>query len=77
VAVNIDDIKSFSVTVSAMFGRTDLSLEALAALDHGTAVRLDREAEAPVVLRVNGMDFALGELITVEGRVGVRITDFL
>lgn len=77
MAVELDDVKSFPVTVSAVFGRTDLALQALAALGKGSALKLDREADAPVILRVNGMDFAHGELVTVDSRVGVRIIDFL
>jgi flagellar motor switch protein FliN/FliY len=38
-------------------------------------VRLDREAHQPADILVNGKVVARGEIVTVEGCYGVRITD--
>jgi flagellar motor switch/type III secretory pathway protein FliN len=70
-------LTKFSVTISALFGRATPSLETLASLDRGSALQLNRQVDEAVLLRVNDMDFAYGELVTVDGQIGVRIVGFI
>ena len=74
--LKLDELRSFPVMIEAIYGRTEVALRELGGLRTGVAVRLDREIDAPVSLRVNNMDFARGELVAVDGRIGVRIVGF-
>lgn len=63
--------------VSVELGRTALPLSQLMNLGIGSVVELDRNAGAPVDVRVNGTLFAKGEVVVVEGEYAVRIIEIL
>lgn len=63
------------LAVSAELGRCTLRLSELLKLGAGSIVRLDRAAGAPVDVLVNDRLVAHGEVIAVDDRFGVRITD--
>ena len=63
------------LTLSAELGRCSLRVRELLELGVGAVVHLDREADAPVDLLVNGTIVARGEVVAVDGRFGVRITE--
>jgi flagellar motor switch protein FliN/FliY len=58
-------------------GSVELPLRQIAALGAGSIVRLDRLATEPADLVVNGRCFARGEMVIVDGRLGLRITELL
>ena len=43
----------------------------------GSVVQLDKQADAPVELRVNGKLIARGEVVVIEDKFGVKITEVL
>lgn len=61
------------VNVDVQVGTTKMSLDALARLQAGSIVELDARIGDPVQLQVNGQTFGRGELVNVEGRLGVRV----
>lgn len=61
------------VNVDVQVGMTRMSLDALARLQPGSIVELDARVGDPVQLQVNGQTFGKGELVNVEGRLGVRV----
>ena len=63
------------VRVTVEVGRTSVNLGELAKLGPGSLLQLDREAHEPADILVNGKVVARGEIVTVEGCYGVRITD--
>jgi flagellar motor switch protein FliN/FliY len=63
------------VKVTVEVGRTSVTLGELCRLGPGSLVRLDREAHEPADILVNGKVVARGEIVTVDGCYGVRITD--
>jgi flagellar motor switch protein FliN/FliY len=63
------------VGVTVEVGRTSVNLGELCKLGPGSLVRLDREAHQPADILVNGKVVARGEIVTVDGCYGVRITD--
>lgn len=65
------------VQLSVQLGRVRLPLRELLALDTGSVVELDRSAESPVDVLVNGTLVAHGEVVVVEGEFGVRITSIV
>lgn len=56
-------------------GSAELSVGRIAALGPGCVVRLDRLAGDPADLTVNGRLFARGEVVVIEGRLGLRLTE--
>ena len=63
------------LTVSAELGTCVLAMRDVLRLGTGAIVELDRDAGAPVDLLVNDKLFARGEVVAVDGRFGVRITE--
>ena len=66
--VGLDEsMRAIEVRVWAELGRTKMSSGRVVALPGGAVVELDREADEPVDLFVNGMRFASGRLVVSEG----------
>ncbi len=65
------------VRVTVEVGRRRLPLSELAELAPGSLVVLDREAHEPADILVNGKVVAHGEVVTVDGSYGVRVTRVL
>ncbi len=72
---NIDVLLDVGVKVSVELGSCQLPMREVLQLAPGSVVQLDQAAEAPVDLFVNGKKFARGEIIVIEGRLGIKITD--
>ncbi len=70
-----DVLMNVSLAVSAELGRCSLRLGDLLKLGSGAVVELDRRAGAPIDLLVNGRLIARGEIVAVDERFGVRITE--
>jgi len=65
------------VRVQALLGRARLTVDQLLELGTGSIVELDRRAGEPVDLLVNGRLIARGELVLVDGQLGVTLTELL
>ncbi|MCS7049603.1 MAG: flagellar motor switch protein FliN [Verrucomicrobiae bacterium] len=72
---NLDVLLDVAVEVSVELGSCRLTMREVLQLQPGSVVSLDRPAEAPVELSVNGKPFARGEVVVVDGKVGVKITE--
>ena len=64
-----------TLDVSVEIGRTRLPVRELLALDEGGVIRLDHPVNEPVNLLVNGLRTARGEIVVVDGRIGLRVTE--
>lgn len=69
-----DDVGQDMVDVTIEFGRTNIDT-ATQRIEPGALIRLDQLAAEPVDLVVSGLSVARGELVTVEGKIGVRIVE--
>ena len=65
------------LTVSAELGTCLLPMRDVLRLGAGAIVELDRDAGAPIDLLVNDKLVARGEVVAVDGRFGVRITELV
>jgi flagellar motor switch protein FliN/FliY len=74
---NLDLLLDVNIPVSVEVGRTQMSLDEILDLVPGSVVTLDKKAEEPVDLRVNGKLVARGEVVLVDDVYGVRITQIL
>jgi len=73
--VNLEVILDIPVTLSVEIGRTKISIRNLLQLNQGSVVELDRLAGEPLDVMVNGTLVAHGEVVVVNERFGIRLTD--
>jgi flagellar motor switch protein FliN/FliY len=73
--VNLDVILDVPVTLAMEVGRTRISIRNLMALNQGSVVELDRAAGDPLDVFVNGTLVAHGEVVDVNDKIVIRLTD--
>ncbi len=73
--VNLNLVLDVPVNVSLRVGSTDISIRDLVALVEGSVIALDQNASEPMDVLVNGMLIAHGEIVVVDEKFGVRLTD--
>lgn len=73
--VNLDLVLDIPVDVSLRVGSTDISIRDLVSLVEGSVIALDQDAGAAMDVLVNGTLIAHGEIVVVDNRFGVRLTD--
>jgi flagellar motor switch protein FliN/FliY len=71
----LDRLTDVVVELAVEVGRTKMSLGQAMALGPGSVVTLDRLADQPVDLLVNGKPIARGEVVVIDEEFGLRITD--
>jgi len=70
-------LRGLTVEVEVLMGATSITIGELLDLQSGSVVALDRGVDEPVELLVGGQVIAHGELVSVEGEMGVRITQIV
>jgi flagellar motor switch protein FliN/FliY len=75
--VNLDMIVDVPVTLSMEVGRTSISIRNLLQLNQGSVVELDRVAGEPLDVFVNGTLVAHGEVVVINEKFGIRLTDVI
>lgn len=73
--VNLDLVLNVPVDVSLRVGSTSISIRDLVSLVEGSVITLDQDAGEPMDVLVNGTLVAHGEIVVVDDRYGVRLTD--
>ena len=73
----LDTILDIPVTISMEVGRSKLSIRNLLQLNQGSVVELDRVAGEPLDVLVNGTLIAHGEVVVVNDKFGIRLTDVI
>lgn len=76
-SVNMDAILDVPVTISMEIGRTRINIRNLLQLNQGSVVELDRLAGEPMDVLVNGTLIAQGEVVVVNEKFGLRLTDII
>jgi flagellar motor switch protein FliN/FliY len=75
--IRLDAILDVPVTVSMEIGRSRISIRNLLQLNQGSVVELDRLAGEPMDVLVNGTLVAQGEVVVVNDKFGIRLTDII
>jgi flagellar motor switch protein FliN len=75
--LNLDVILDVSVTLSAEIGQTQINIRNLLQLNQGSVVELDRLAGEPLDVLLNGTLIAHGEVVVVNDKFGIRLTDVI
>jgi flagellar motor switch protein FliN len=74
---NLEVILDIPVTISLEIGRARISIRHLMQLNQGSVVELDRLAGEPLDVLVNGTLIAHGEVVVVNEKFGIRLTDVI
>ncbi|MGO2371028.1 flagellar motor switch protein FliN [Pseudoalteromonas sp. KG3] len=73
----LDTILDIPVTISMEVGRSKINIRNLLQLNQGSVVELDRVAGEPLDVLVNGTLIAHGEVVVVNDKFGIRLTDVI
>lgn len=73
--LNLDVLLDVAVTISMEVGRARLPIRNLLQLNQGSVVELERAAGEPLDVYANGTLIAHGEVVVVNEKFGVRLTD--
>lgn len=74
---NLDVILDIPVTISMEVGNTSISIRNLLQFNQGSVIELDRLAGEPLDVLVNGTLIAHGEVVVVNEKFGIRLTDVI
>jgi flagellar motor switch protein FliN/FliY len=75
--LNLDVVLDIPVTLSIEVGRSRLSIRNLLQLNQGSVVELDRATGEALDVYVNGTLIAHGEVVVVNEKFGIRLTDVI
>ncbi len=76
-APDLDVILDIPVTISMEVGNTQIAIRNLLQLNQGSVIELDRLAGEPLDVLVNGTLIAHGEVVMVNEKFGIRLTDVI
>ncbi|HZT22834.1 MAG TPA: flagellar motor switch protein FliN [Verrucomicrobiae bacterium] len=76
-ATHLNLVLDVPVNLTIELGSCQLPMKEVLQLNIGSVVQLDKPADAPVELNVNGKLIARGEVVVVEDRFGVKVTEVL
>lgn len=74
---NIESVLDIPVTLSVEIGRARISIRNLLQLNQGSVVELERLAGEPLDVLINGTLVAHGEVVVVNEKFGIRLTDVI
>ena len=75
--VNLEVILDIPVTIAMEVGSTKINIRNLLQLNQGSVIELDRMAGEPLDIKVNGTLIAHGEVVVVNEKFGIRLTDVI
>jgi flagellar motor switch protein FliN/FliY len=74
---NLNLVLDVPMSLTIELGSCQLPMKDVLQLNVGSVVQLDKPADAPVELSVNGKLIARGEVVIIEERYGVKITEVI
>ena len=74
---NLDMFLDVPVSVTVQLGSCELSMREVLQLNPGSVVQLDKLADAPVEVLLNDKLVARGEVVVVENKFGIKITEMI
>lgn len=77
ISPELDLILDIPVTISMEVGSTSITIRNLLQLNQGSVIELDRLAGEPLNVLVNGTLIAHGEVVVVNEKFGIRMTDVI
>ncbi len=74
---NLNIVLDVPVSLTIELGGCQLPMREVLQLTIGSVIQLDKAADAPVELSINGKLIARGEVVVIEERFGVKITEVI
>jgi len=74
---NLDFILDLPLSVTVEIGKTHIPIKEILQLGQGSVVELDKTSDGPLEIFVNGKLVALGEVVVVNEKFGVKVTEIL
>ena len=74
---SIDILLDMEVPVTVAIGRTEISIQRLLQLSPGSVLKLDKPIDMPVELYLKETRFATGDIVVVDDKFAVRITEIV
>ncbi|MFM9890546.1 MAG: flagellar motor switch protein FliN [Rickettsiales bacterium] len=75
--LTLDAVSDIPVQISVVLGKTSMQVQHLLKLGRGAVVELDRKVGEPVDIYVNNRLVARGEVVVVEDKIGVTMTEII
>lgn len=75
--VTLEAVYDIPVQLSVVLGKTSMQVSQLLKLGRGAVVELDRKVGEPIDIYVNNRLIARGEVVVVEDRIGVTMTEII
>ncbi len=74
---NLDLLLDITMSVNVTLGKTQVPIKRLLQLGPGSVLQMDKLVDEPAEVYVQGNKFATGNIVVVDGRFAIRITDVL
>ncbi len=75
--MDLESIEGVPVEVSVVLGEASITVDDLLKLGKGAVLELDRKVGEPVELYVNNRCVAKGEVVIVDGKIGITMTEII
>lgn len=75
--ITLEAVSDIPVSISVVLGKTTMQVQQLLKLGRGAVVELDRKVGEPVDILVNNRLVARGEVVVVEDKIGVTMTEII
>lgn len=76
-SVSLETVYDIPVQISVVLGKTSMQVNQLLKLGRGAVIELDRKVGEPIDIFVNNRLVARGEVVVVEDRIGVTMTEII
>lgn len=75
--ITLEAVQDIPVQISVVLGQTNMQVNQLLKLGRGAVVELDRKVGEPIDIYVNNRLVARGEVVVVEDRIGITMTEII
>lgn len=77
ILTQLGRVRNLNVVVSAHLGHSKMKIKEILALKPGSVLKLDKLAGDALDIKINGHHFAYGEIVIMNDKYGIRLTDVL
>ncbi len=77
IAADLEPVFDVPVRISAVLGRTQIDVNELLNLKHGSVLEMDRKVGEAIDIYVNNRLVARGEVVVIEDQLGVTMTEII
>lgn len=75
--LSLETVYDIPVQITVVLGRTSMQVNQLLKLGRGAVIELDKKVGEPIDIFVNNRLVARGEVVVVEDRIGVTMTEII